>query len=192
MSFKIYTKTGDNGQTSLLGGTRVHKFDLRIQAYGTVDELNAYLGLLRDLISIETTLTRQSDYISSIIGAQDRLFTMGSHLAADPEKNKMALPPMHASDVTDLELAIDTINDAVPPMKTFVLPGGHPLVSHAHVARCICRRAERLVLELSEQQEVSDLIKQYLNRLSDYLFMLSRGLATDLKAVEMPWIPKKD
>ncbi len=191
MSFKIYTKTGDKGQTSLLGGTRVNKFDLRINAYGTVDELNAYLGLLRDLIASENTKLNKETYYNSLIEIQDRLFTIGSHLAADPEKNKMALPPMHESDVTDLEKAIDAINDVVPPMKSFVLPGGHILVSHAHVARCICRRAERLVLELAEHEPVADLVKIYLNRLSDYIFMLSRGLATDLNANEIPWVPKK-
>jgi cob(I)alamin adenosyltransferase len=191
MSFKIYTKTGDKGQTSLLGGTRVNKFDLRINAYGTVDELNSYLGLLRDLIASENTKPNTETYYNSLIEIQDRLFTIGSHLAADPEKNKMALPPMHESDVTDLEKAIDAINDVVPPMKSFVLPGGHILVSHTHVARCICRRAERLVLELAEHEPVADLVKIYLNRLSDYIFMLSRGLATDLNANEIPWVPKK-
>jgi cob(I)alamin adenosyltransferase len=192
MSFKIYTKTGDKGQTSLLGGTRVNKFDLRINAYGTVDELNSYLGLLRDLIQAENIQIKSDEYRIMLIQIQDRLFTIGSHLAADPEKNKMALPPMHNSDVTDLELAIDKINELVPPMKSFVLPGGHILVSHAHVARCICRRAERIVLELSEQEKVEDLIIIYMNRLSDYIFMLSRGLAHDLNAEEIPWVPKKD
>jgi cob(I)alamin adenosyltransferase len=192
MSFKIYTKTGDKGQTSLLGGTRVNKFDLRINAYGTVDELNSYLGLLRDLIQAENIQIKSEVYRTMLIQIQDRLFTIGSHLAADPEKNKMALPPMHNSDVTDLELAIDKINELVPPMKSFVLPGGHILVSHAHVARCICRRAERIVLELSEQEKVEDLIIIYMNRLSDYIFMLSRGLAHDLNAEEIPWVPKKD
>jgi cob(I)alamin adenosyltransferase len=192
MSFKIYTKTGDKGQTSLLGGTRVNKFDLRINAYGTVDELNSYLGLLRDLIQAENTQIESEIYRTMLIQIQDRLFTIGSHLAADPEKNKMALPPMHKSDIEDLELAIDKINELVPPMKSFVLPGGHVLVSHAHVARCICRRAERIVLELSEQEKVEDLITIYLNRLSDYIFMLSRGLAHDLNAEEIPWVPKKD
>jgi cob(I)alamin adenosyltransferase len=192
MSFKIYTKTGDKGQTSLLGGTRVNKFDLRINAYGTVDELNSYLGLLRDLIQAENTQIKSEVYRTMLIQIQDRLFTIGSHLAADPAKNKMALPPMHNSDVTDLELAIDKINELVPPMKSFVLPGGHVLVSHAHVARCICRRAERIVLELSEQEKVEDVIIVYMNRLSDYIFMLSRGLAHDLNAEEIPWVPKKD
>jgi cob(I)alamin adenosyltransferase len=191
MSFKIYTKTGDKGQTSLLGGTRVHKFDLRINAYGTVDELNSYLGLLRDLISQETSDIKNRAYYSTLIEVQDRLFTIGSHLAADPEKNKMALPPMHETDVKDLEDAIDLINDRIPPMKSFVLPGGNVLVSHAHVARCICRRAERIVLELAEIEKVDAIIKVYLNRLSDYIFILSRGLATDLNAEEIPWVPKK-
>jgi cob(I)alamin adenosyltransferase len=191
MSFKIYTKTGDKGQTSLLGGTRVDKFDARIQAYGTVDELNAYLGLLRDSILAYREKTMPKAYTDLLLQVQDRLFTLGSHLAADPERNKMTLPPMHPSDVTDLEQAIDAINEVVPPMKTFVLPGGHVLVSHAHVARCICRRAERMVLELNNQAVVDDLIKQYLNRLSDYLFILSRGLSFDLQAEEIPWIPKK-
>jgi cob(I)alamin adenosyltransferase len=193
MATKIYTKTGDKGQTGLLGGTRVPKHDLRIQAYGTVDELNSHIGLVRDMITTQRTELIDADAIKQLlIIVQDRLFTIGSHLAADPEKNKMALPPMHDTDVTELENAIDQINDRIPPMKFFVLPGGHITISHLHVARCVCRRAERLVIELNEAQLVLPLILVYLNRLSDYLFTLSRGIAFDLKAEETPWHPRKE
>lgn len=184
MSFKIYTKTGDKGQTSLIGGTRLPKHHIRIEAYGTVDELNSHVGLLRDVIQEEPTS-------QLLIEIQDRLFTIGSHLAADPEKNKMKLPGLFDADVERLEKAIDHIDGLVPPMKSFVLPGGHVYVSYCHIARCVCRRAERAVLRLSENEPVEDLVLMYLNRLSDYLFMLSRKLTLDLQAKEIPWVPKK-
>lgn len=182
MATKIYTKTGDKGQTSLLGGTRVPKHHIRIEAYGTVDELNSHVGLLRDVVEDIPT-------IELLVSIQDRLFTIGSHLAADPEKNKMALPPIGEDDVTALEKAIDTINGQVPEMKSFVLPGGHVFVSYCHIARCVCRRAERAVLRLSESEKVEDIHIKYLNRLSDYLFMLSRWLTMKLNAKEIPWKP---
>ncbi len=180
---KIYTKTGDKGQTSLIGGTRVPKHHIRIEAYGTVDELNSWVGLLRDTVnddSVKTLLTE----------IQDRLFTIGSLLASDPEKSKMKLPELHDDDVTRLEKEIDAIDQVVPPMKSFVLPGGHPIVSHCHITRCICRRAERHTIHLSEGHPVADIIVQYLNRLSDYLFMLARKLSHDLGAEEIPWKPR--
>ncbi|MCU0434238.1 MAG: cob(I)yrinic acid a,c-diamide adenosyltransferase [Bacteroidia bacterium] len=180
---KIYTKTGDKGQTSLIGGTRVPKHHIRIEAYGTVDELNSWIGVLRDTIA-DTTVTEL------LIEIQDRLFTMGSLLAADPEKSKMKLPELEEGDVTRLEQAIDTMNATLPPMRSFVLPGGNLIVSHCHVARCVCRRAERCVTHLSETAAVSELITRYLNRLSDYLFVLSRKLSHDLGAVETPWKPR--
>jgi len=183
MAFKIYTKTGDKGQTSLIGGTRLPKHHIRIEAYGTVDELNSHIGLLRDVIEDEKTF-------DLLISIQDRLFTIGSHLAADPEKNKMQLPPIFEEDVVALENAIDIINDRVPEMKSFVLPGGHVNVSYCHIARCVCRRAERAVLRLAENEKVEDIHTKYLNRLSDYLFMLSRQITLDKKAIEMPWKPK--
>ncbi|MCA6364360.1 MAG: cob(I)yrinic acid a,c-diamide adenosyltransferase [Bacteroidetes bacterium] len=180
---KIYTKTGDKGQTSLIGGTRVPKHHIRIEAYGTVDELNSWIGVLRDSIAEEAVT-------ALLIEIQDRLFTMGSLLAADPEKSKMKLPELEAADISRLEQAIDAMNEHLPPMRSFVLPGGHITVSHCHVARCVCRRAERNVTHLSETAGVSALITQYLNRLSDYLFVLSRKLTHDLGATETPWKPR--
>lgn len=190
MSFKIYTKTGDAGITSLIGGTRLPKQDLRIEAYGTVDELNSHIGLLRDVINVKET-------VDLLISIQDRLFTIGSHLAADPKiylsknnSNKMLLPPINEKDVETLEQAIDLISEQVPEMKSFILPGGHVYVSYCHIARCVCRRAERNVLRLNENEKVDAIHSKYLNRLSDYLFMLSRQLTMQLKAIEIPWKPK--
>ncbi|MBI3512217.1 MAG: cob(I)yrinic acid a,c-diamide adenosyltransferase [Bacteroidetes bacterium] len=182
---KIYTKTGDKGQTSLIGGTRVPKHHIRIEAYGTVDELNSYLGLLRDMIVEDHTK-------KLLVDIQDRLFTIGSILASDPEKSKMKIPELKGEDVTRLEKEIDAIDAVVLPMKHFVLPGGHLTVSHCHIARCICRRAERNITHLAEQVDLNELIIQYFNRLSDYLFMLSRKLSHDLGAEEIPWLPKLD
>jgi len=183
LAFKIYTKTGDKGHTSLIGGTRIPKFDLRIEAYGTVDELNSNIGLIRD---------QEIDLHSKtiLIEVQDRLFTIGSLLAADPEKNKMTLPQISESDIELLEKEIDTMNDYLPEMKSFVLPGGHTTVSFCHVARCVCRRAERCVLRLNEEHAVNELIYKYLNRLSDYLFVLSRYFTKELNAEETPWKPR--
>lgn len=183
MSFKIYTKTGDKGQTSLIGGTRLPKQHIRIEAYGTVDELNSHIGLLRDV-------TEDKNTFDLLIHIQDRLFTIGSHLAADPEKNKMQLPSLFEEDIVALEKAIDTIDAVVPEMKSFVLPGGHVYVSYCHIARCVCRRAERAVLRLAENEKVDEIYSKYLNRLSDYLFMLSRWYTLQLKADEIPWKPK--
>ena len=177
---KIYTKTGDKGQTSLIGGTRVPKHHIRIEAYGTVDELNSWIGLLRDMIPGEHEK-------KILIEVQDRLFTMGSHLASDPEKSKMKLPDLKKEDVELFENEIDAMDKILPPMKNFVLPGGHPVVSHIHIARCVCRRAERCVIHLSENNPIEEIIIQYLNRLSDYLFVLSRKVAQDLGVEEIPW-----
>lgn len=183
MSFKIYTKTGDKGQTSLIGGTRVPKFDIRIEAYGTVDELNSNIGLVRDQAIDERSK-------SILIEIQDRLFTIGSLLAADPEKNKMQLPQISEKDIELLESEIDSMNEHLPEMKHFVLPGGHNTVSFCHIARCVCRRAERCVLKLNEESPVDELIYKYLNRLSDYLFVLSRKFTQDLNVTETPWKPR--
>jgi len=182
---KIYTKKGDSGTTGLIGGTRLPKHHIRIESYGTVDELNSYIGLLRDLISDAAT-------VAVLLEIQDRLFTIGSHLAADPVKSKMELPKLFTTDVTFLETQIDAMDAELEPMKFFVLPGGHPSVSHCHIARCVCRRAERLVAHLSENEPVEDLISAYMNRLSDYLFMLSRKLTKDLGANEIPWKPRNN
>ncbi len=184
MAFKIYTKTGDKGQTSLIGGTRLPKQHIRIEAYGTVDELNSFLGLIRDAKELNR------EYYPIIIEIQDRLFTIGSLLAADPVKNKMTLPQVNEADIQLLEKEIDQMDAQLPEMKHFVLPGGHPLVSHCHVARCVCRRAERAVLRLAENEAVNEIIYKYLNRLSDYLFVLSRKTAMELNALEIPWKPR--
>lgn len=184
MAFKIYTKTGDKGETSLIGGTRLPKHHIRIEAYGTVDELNSFLGLIRDNI-------QEKELFDLLIAIQDRLFTIGSYLASDPEKDiKMKLPEINEEDVLILEKAIDKMNETLPEMKSFVLPGGHTVVSYCHVARCVCRRAERAVLKLAENEKVEEIIYKYLNRLSDYLFVLSRKLIVDFKANEIPWKPK--
>ncbi len=180
---KIYTKTGDKGQTSLIGGTRVPKHHIRIEAYGTVDELNSWIGLLRDL---EVTPQAQT----TLIEVQDRLFTIGSSLASDPGKSKMKIPDLKEDDVLLLEKEMDSMNETLPEMRSFVLPGGHPVVSYCHIARCVCRRAERAVLRLSETEFVAEPVVKYLNRLSDYLFVLSRSLGQELKAGEIPWKPR--
>lgn len=181
---KIYTKKGDQGQTSLIGGKRVAKNDIQIEAYGTVDELNAWIGLIRDDNTEMTSLKNQ------LLEIQDRLFTIGSLLAVAEGGTKMQLPELNASDITYLENAIDAMNENLAPMTSFVLPGGHTAVSHCHIARCVCRRAERLVVALHEVQPKFDMVLQYLNRLSDYLFVLSRKLTSDLKADEIPWKPR--
>ena len=180
---KIYTKKGDKGQTGLIGGSRVSKNDLRINAYGTVDELNAHVGLLRDL-------TDDRELKSNLIDIQDRLFTAGSLLAVGKKGTKMKLPELHESDINCLESWIDGMDKLLPEMKSFILPGGHVAVSTCHIVRTVCRRAERLIVELSNQVEVSPVIVAYFNRLSDYFFTLSRKLSMDLNAEEVPWIPK--
>ncbi|TGE19241.1 cob(I)yrinic acid a,c-diamide adenosyltransferase [Hymenobacter elongatus] len=180
---KIYTKTGDQGLTSLIGGTRVPKSSLRIECYGTVDELNSYIGLVRD----QEVNTSRRELLKEI---QDRLFTMGASLASDPEKSKMKIPDLHEEDVQLLEREMDRMNEDLPELRVFILPGGHPSVSFAHVARCVCRRAERLVIALREEDVVADLVVMYLNRLSDYLFVLSRQMAHELGAEEVTWKPR--
>ena len=182
---KIYTKTGDTGNTSLIGGTKVPKSHLRIESYGTVDELNSYIGLANDLI--------QHHHSSLMLKEiQDRLFTIGSSLACDPDKEPlMKIPDLKDSDVLLLESEIDQMNEALPPMKSFILPGGHQAVSTLHVARCICRRAERICVHMQQEQLFVDpLVIKYLNRLSDYLFVLSRYIGQLLQAPEIPWKPR--
>lgn len=179
MSFKIYTKTGDNGTTGLFGGTRLPKNHIRIEAYGTVDELNAYIGLVKDHVTDKELQVLLYDI-------QNRLFTIGANLASDPSKN-MVTPDLDASDIVVLEQAIDAIDAELPPLKNFILPGGHPTVSYCHLARVVCRRAERNVVALAENETVPLIIIQYLNRLSDYLFILGRKLAKDLNVEEVVW-----
>ena len=182
---KIYTKTGDKGETSLLGGARVPKYHLRIEAYGTIDELNSHLGLIRDQEIEKGTK-------EFLIQSQDNLFVIGSHLAKEPGKDKVKLPSISEQMIEELELKMDEMNETLPDMKFFVLPGGHPIVSMCHIARCVCRRAERITVHLSNESEVDPIITKYLNRLSDYLFVLSRKFTQDLNAEEIPWIAKKD
>lgn len=191
MSMKIYTKTGDKGTTSLIGGTKVPKSHLRIEAYGTVDELNSYIGLCKDLLT-------DAQSKSILLEAQDRLFTIGSSLACDPVKEpKMRIPDLKETDVELLEKEMDRMNETVPEMKSFILPGGHLTLSHLHIARCICRRAERCCVRLElaadtveKGGEAEAIIIKYLNRLSDYLFVLSRYTGHQLNIAEIPWKPR--
>jgi cob(I)alamin adenosyltransferase len=180
---KIYTKGGDQGQTSLYGGKRVSKSDLRIEAYGTVDELNAYIGLLGDL---EVNLAQKA-LLKEI---QDRLFTIGAALAADPDRPNLKKPDLLEEDVEVLEREIDRMQEKLPELRAFILPGGHQNVSFAHLARTVCRRAERLTVILAETEEVELLIIMYLNRLSDFLFVLSRYMAQKLNVQEITWEPR--
>ncbi len=180
---KIYTKTGDTGTTSLFGGKRVSKADLRIETYGTVDELNSYIGLVRDQ---EVNTGRKN----ILIEIQDRLFTVGSILATESGNTKVKIPSLIENDITFLEKEIDEMETQLLPMKSFVLPGGHQSVSVCHVARTVCRRAERLVIALNAREKADPLIIQYLNRLSDYLFVLSRKMTSELGAEETPWKPR--
>ncbi|NJY64182.1 cob(I)yrinic acid a,c-diamide adenosyltransferase [Salinimicrobium sp. CDJ15-81-2] len=189
---KIYTKTGDKGTTALFGGTRVPKHHIRIESYGTVDELNSHLGMLRD-----QQIDEHSHEI--LLRIQDRLFTIGSTLATDPEKavlksgkQRLEIPKVTLEDIELLEQEMDKMNEELPPMTHFVLPGGHQTVSVCHIARCVCRRAERLATALYEIEPFEDTVLQYLNRLSDYLFVLARKLSKDLQANEMQWIPQKE
>jgi cob(I)alamin adenosyltransferase len=180
---KIYTKTGDKGQTSLIGGTRVPKHHLRIEVYGTVDELNSWIGLIRD----QDIPLSEKEILKEI---QDRLFTTGSSLASDPEKSRMKIPDLKQEDVTLLENEIDKMNAQLPELKSFILPGGNTVVSYCHIARCVCRRAERLATHLSENNFVAEFVIIYLNRLSDYLFVLARFLGKRLDAPEIQWKPR--
>lgn len=180
---KIYTKTGDAGSTMLIGGLRVPKHDIRIEAYGTVDELNAYIGLIRD----EDLSDHQKQILRQV---QDHLFIIGSNLAAAPGKSKMKLPQVLPEDIQLLEQEIDAMQDILSPLRHFILPGGSKAVSHCHIARCVCRRAERIAVHLKEESFVEDIILIYLNRLSDYLFVLSRKVAHDNKIEETVWLPR--
>jgi len=185
MSQKIYTKTGDTGKTSLIGGTKISKSDLRIETYGTIDELNSWIGFVNDAVN---------DFSANHIlkEVQDRLFTIGSSLACDPQKEtKLIIPDLHETDITSLEKEIDTMNETLPEMKHFILPGGHSAVSITHIARSVCRRAERCVINLQDHQgHVVPLIIKYLNRLSDYLFVLARYIAHLHNVPEVVWKPR--
>jgi len=180
---KIYTRKGDQGTTSLIGGARVPKDHIRIEAYGTVDELNSWLGLIRDLADMP-------DVSDLMIRIQNDLFTIGSHLAAEPG-SKMKLPEINKSDIEALESEIDKMEAQLPEMRNFVLPGGHVLVSNCHIARCVCRRSERRIVSMVQNEILVDsLIIMYLNRLSDLLFVLSRYLSKSTNSTEIPWKPQ--
>jgi cob(I)alamin adenosyltransferase len=180
---KIYTKTGDKGFTSLIGGTRVAKHHIRIESYGTVDELNSYIGLISD----QDISGHDKDILKQI---QDRLFTIGSSLAADPERSKMVIPDLYMTDVELLEQEMDVMNEKLPELRHFILPGGNNTISFCHIARCICRRAERITVHLAEESPVDEKVNIYLNRLSDYLFTLARKIANEHKIPENQWIPR--
>lgn len=180
---KIYTKTGDKGLTSLIGGKRVPKNHERIEAYGTVDELNSYIGLI-------STQKTDPETLKILKEIQDRLFTIGATLAADPETSRMKIPDLHNSDIELLEKEIDKINLIIPPLKHFVLPGGTEAVAFCHVARCVCRRAERLVVGLAIENDIEEMVIIYLNRLSDYLFVLSRKFNIEAGTPENIWEPR--
>lgn len=181
---KIYTRTGDKGETGLLGGTRVAKNDPRIEAYGTVDELNSHIGMLRDL--------SEGHHQDLLIGIQNNLFAIGSRLASgsNEEAEKFKVPSLSDQDITALEKAMDAMDADLEPMRNFILPGGHPAVSQAHICRTVCRRAERRVIDISSRSDIPEVIVRYLNRLSDLLFMLSRHLGKILHVPETPWKPR--
>jgi cob(I)alamin adenosyltransferase len=188
---KIYTKTGDTGTTALFGGSRVPKHNLRIDSYGTVDELNSWMGLIRD----QEIEKHTSNMINSI---QHNLFTIGAILATPPEKQilksgkeRLNISKISEEEVSLLEREMDLMNEELPEMTHFILPGGHPSVSYCHITRTVCRRAERLATELNEHTPIDPQVLKYLNRLSDYLFVLARKLSKDLQAEEIKWIPKK-
>lgn len=188
---KIYTKTGDNGTTALFGGTRVAKHHIRIESYGTVDELNSWLGLIRD--------QKINSHSASVLATlQDKLFTVGAILATDPEKatlkngkERLNIPKISTDDIKLLEKEMDQMDSELPAMTHFILPGGHTTVSYCHISRTVCRRAERLISHLNATEPIDELVMIYINRLSDYLFVLARKLSSELQAEEIKWIPEK-
>ncbi|MEQ8220137.1 MAG: cob(I)yrinic acid a,c-diamide adenosyltransferase [Arenibacter sp.] len=188
---KIYTKTGDDGTTGLFGGTRVPKHHIRIESYGTLDELNSWIGLIRDQPMEDSTK-------QVLIKIQEKLFTVGALLAIDPEKEKLKngkdrlnIPKIGTGDLNFLEKEIDLMEQHLPPMTHFILPGGHTTVSYCHITRTICRRAERLASQLNDYEPVDPILLSYINRLSDFLFVLARKLSYDVQAEEIRWIPEK-
>jgi len=183
MAFKIYTKTGDKGETSLFGGKRLLKNHIRIEAYGTVDELNSYIGMLGDVIEKAETKVILKEI-------QDRLFTIGANLASDPDK-EMQVPDVVDADIELLEKNMDEMEKELPALKHFILPGGHMSVSFCHIARCVCRRAERITIALQQESPIEAIIVKYLNRLSDYLFMLARFQAKEVGVEEVKWEARK-
>jgi cob(I)alamin adenosyltransferase len=197
MAFKIYTRTGDKGKTALIGGTKVPKSHIRIESYGTVDELNSYIGLLSDHLAAASGVISHpvfplSASVQTLREIQDRLFTIGASLACDPDKeSKMKIPDLKEEDIRALEEDIDRMNEILPEMRSFILPGGHIAVSTAHVARCICRRAERICVQMQEEgMFIEPVVLKYLNRLSDHLFTVARYAGQLLQAAEIPWKPR--
>lgn len=182
MAIRIYTKTGDDGKTGLIGGDRVSKHHIRVECYGTVDELNSQLGLVRAYL-------KEPESLRTVAEIQDRLFTAGAYLASAPG-NKMVLPELTEEDIVKLEKEIDRLTAILPELKNFILPGGSVAGAHAHVARCVCRRAERLVVFLADSEKVDPLVVKYLNRLSDYLFTLARFMDKEAGASEIAWKPR--
>lgn len=181
---KVYTKGGDKGETSLIGGTRVTKHDLQVEAYGTVDELKSYTGLVYDFVD---DLNSKKNLLIII----EQLFIIESLMACDGVESRIRMPQIKEENIAFLEDEIDRMTKVLSPLKAFILPGGHPLISHCHIARSICRRAERAYLRFAENNEYEDLIVQYLNRLSDYFFTLARYTAKMLDIDELLWLPKK-
>lgn len=181
---KIYTRTGDKGETGLLGGARVAKDDARIEAYGTVDELNSHVGMLRDLAA--------PHHVERLIAIQETLFTIGSHLASssDEERKRFKVPAIDERMIAVLERAMDEMDRELEPMRSFILPGGHIAASQAHICRTVCRRAERRVVQLSGSTDLDPILVRYLNRLSDYFFMLARHLSKLHGVADTPWQPQ--
>lgn len=179
---KIYTKTGDKGTTGLIGGDRILKNHIRIESYGTVDELNSWVGVLCSNI-FDVAIIEELRFI------QDRLFTIGSNLAMG-EKSQFKVPSVQEMDIEKLEKSIDAMNESLPELKNFILPGGSQVVSFCHVCRTVCRRAERNVISLDQVEKQDELYVKYLNRLSDYLFVLSRYIAFKSGEEEIIWKPR--
>ena len=180
---KIYTKTGDKGETSLFGGNRLLKSHIRIDTYGTIDELNAHIGMVRDQNISE-------NHKKDLVIIQELLFSIGSILATGNNVAKLPVPMIENENIEFLEKAIDQMNETLPAMRNFILPGGHVSVSAVHIARCVCRRAERITIELAQIEKTDEIIIKFLNRLSDYLFVLARKIGSDLGVEETPWMPK--
>ena len=185
MALNIYTKTGDKGKTSLLGGEKVIKSDLQIEAYGNVDELNAFVGLLQNQSGINTSKMNQ------LVWIQENLFSIGSLLACAINFKGINLPKISITHIRKLENWIDKYEENLPELSSFILPGGHPTVSTCHICRTVCRRAERSIVKLSSHKEIDKNITPFINRLSDYFFILARKISDDLKLNERPWLGSK-
>ncbi len=178
---KIYTKKGDKGETSLLGGSKVNKDNIRLEAYGTVDELNAFIGHIHDQEISE-------NHKAILLKIQNQLFNLGSILSFDGKKSQINLPEITKRNIQMLETEIDRMEEKLATLKYFILPSGHAISSLCHIARTVCRRAERRVVELQAKEKISSNCLEYLNRLSDYLFVLARGILKEKKCSEITWI----